>query len=983
MHNNCITIVLFLTQVDAEIREAFPLPPSVSSLSMGQRDILESCASLEIPNDGSSIPWKLIKSPSPFINMWTRYLPPVKSGERLVGTGKTVGTIDCSPREVLAWWWDYSSRKRQRLSNDQGNPARIVVRELTPNDVIVATIKKFSFPIVNREFVGRNICATQDSPQDSPQDSSQDSPKDSPSPAQSLLTEQGPPLPHSAQSAESFPSYVFVNESADVPVDYGETFSTVTITSRGIARFEPVPGSNNKRCEISYYQYFDSRGNVPKRVVDRHIPRLLKVLVDARSDFETDAQFDVEERAETAQVIATSVQPYDAEETSIMERVAATVSAIDFSSTKPLDSPDFLVAMKMKYGKKSGDVELRAVTVLDATIEVSLAKEISKMARVDQVRHNSKGGLERQLVKINDHSSVFHFARRFPGFKCFKSREFLTRFVWKWSSAEKNELRLYYSPIPSHEGIPDNSRKYVRVINFTQMVFKKLPPRDGLPQTSIEFTATAGFGAGVPQWMMARSSKSQLMYLSEMRKYFDRSLDVDRAVRVKNVAMIRRHAETAVYTEAENRVLEVAIERLGMFLHLEGDKKGEARVGSEEHIVSDEGALTVEKLQLGDVGINRAAWGYASTVVQANSDEILAWVWDMNSRTSRKATVVEMTTEESPNEHNFLAYYRGVSGVAYVADRDFLTRTIWKKTGDGCYLFASEPEESERRGPVKGVIRGTYPSALRISKLSAHETKLDYVIHPDAGGNVPTWFMNAQLRTNLAYMTQIREYFQALKKIEHWNVRDGRTVGEALVLIYRKGRSNAETAVKELFSQSEGLTEVGLQHYFFEEMLVKIVSGRPRPTTQVRTSLCNLSKKEGRDIGQSFAILLASHSTGVSAADDFIGMYPALIEIDKEYVWFRGMLEEMATLLLHEVSPGVKLRAFVGAALSMSDLASDLYMINFYYSIKGQERFGLALLIMLCTTVTLQMLVTLSQHRSDPKRMIVEVLFCITGTKSG
>jgi hypothetical protein len=389
-------------------------------------------------------------------------------------------------------------------------------------------------------------------------------------------------------------------------------------------------------------------------------------------------------------------------------------------------------------------------------------------------------------------------------------------------------------------------------------------------------------------------------------------------------------------------------------------------------------------MHLGDGnGTDRAAWGYASTVVQANSTEILAWIWDMNSRASHKSNVVEVSIDENPNEHNFLGYVRAMSGVAYVADRDFLARTIWKRTGDGCYLFASEPDESERRGPVKGVIRGAYPSALKLTKLSAHKTKLDYVIHPEAGGNVPSWVMNRQLRSNLAYSTQIREYFQTLKKVEHWNARDGRTVGEALVYIYKKKRRGAVKAVKELFSQSEGLTEVGLEHYFFEEMLVKIVSGRQRPAIQVRTSLCNLSKKEGRDIGQSFAILLASHSTGVSAADDFIGMYPALIEIDKEYVWFRGMLEEMATLLLHEVSPGVKLRAFVGAALSMSDLASDLYMINFYYSIKGQERFGLALLIMLCTTVTLQMLVTLSQHRSDPKRMIVEVLFCITGTKSG
>ena len=60
----------------------------------------------------------------------------------------------------------------------------------------------------------------------------------------------------------------------------------------------------------------------------------------------------------------------------------------------------------------------RAVTVVDATIETCAAWEFTKMTRERLKLHYDKGGLEREIVKLNNHSNLYFSAREFgvPGF---------------------------------------------------------------------------------------------------------------------------------------------------------------------------------------------------------------------------------------------------------------------------------------------------------------------------------------------------------------------------------------------------------------------------------------------------------------------------------------------------------------------------------------------------------------------------------------
>jgi len=77
-------------------------------------------------------------------------------------------------------------------------------------------------------------------------------------------------------------------------------------------------------------------------------------------------------------------------------------------------------------------------------------------------------------------------------------------------------------------------------------------------------------------------------------------------------------------------------------------------------------------------------------------------------------------------------------------------------------------------------------------------------------------------------------------------------------------------------------------------------------------------------------MLLMSNATGEAAVDEHIRMFPALGDLDREFNWFRPMMVAIAAELMSKVAYGVKVRAGLGAGLSMADMISDtIVILNF------------------------------------------------------
>jgi TRAP-type mannitol/chloroaromatic compound transport system permease small subunit len=136
-------------------------------------------------------------------------------------------------------------------------------------------------------------------------------------------------------------------------------------------------------------------------------------------------------------------------------------------------------------------------------------------------------------------------------------------------------------------------------------------------------------------------------------------------------------------------------------------------------------------------------------------------------------------------------------------------------------------------------------------------------------------------------------------------------------------------------------------------------------------------------MGSGLAISLASNLTAEAAVDEWIGKYPALKELDREEVWFRPMMDTVSLRLLAKVPWGLKMRVFLGAGLSMLDMASDINVILLYTSTSGEKKYGLNLLGMLVACIAIQLLVVYHQNKTKPQEMLREMLIVLTGLKPG
>ena len=199
-----------------------------------------------------------------------------------------------------------------------------------------------------------------------------------------------------------------------------------------------------------------------------------------------------------------------------------------------------------------------------------------------------------------------------------------------------------------------------------------------------------------------------------------------------------------------------------------------------------------------------------------------------------------------------------------------------------------------------------------------------------------------------------------------------------------KGETKVGARMRDLFEKHRALREIGAKYEFFETMMVRVLQNKLRPVRDVSAKLSTVSLKQGNAIGAGLALSLASSLTAEAAVDEWIGKYPALKELDREEVWFRPMVNIVALRLLGEVSWGLKMRVFLGAGLSVLDMASDINVIVLYSNNSDQEEYAMLLVGMIAACVGLQLIATLVQYHKKPlARLVGELLIVLTGLKPG
>jgi hypothetical protein len=96
------------------------------------------------------------------------------------------------------------------------------------------------------------------------------------------------------------------------------------------------------------------------------------------------------------------------------------------------------------------------------------------------------------------------------------------------------------------------------------------------------------------------------------------------------------------------------------------------------------------------------------------------------------------------------------------------------------------------------------------------------------------------------------------------------------------------------------------------------------------------------------------------------------------------MMNTVALRLLGEVSWGLKMRVFLGAFLSILDMASDINVILLYSNNPDQEKYATPMMWMIVTCIALQLIVAFLQYRKKSNfRLLGEFLIVLTGLKPG
>jgi hypothetical protein len=148
-------------------------------------------------------------------------------------------------------------------------------------------------------------------------------------------------------------------------------------------------------------------------------------------------------------------------------------------------------------------------------------------------------------------------------------------------------------------------------------------------------------------------------------------------------------------------------------------------------------------------------------------------------------------------------------------------------------------------------------------------------------------------------------------------------------------------------------------------------------------SLECLAPDSGDKIGGALAYFLLTSPTAESATDKWIAMFPALTELASLEQWFRPMVISMTQNIMDEIPLSAKLKLFIGAALSIVDMVTDVRMI-FAYRALGEYFYAYALVAMIAACLVNQLLLVYGQNvRASRGMLLREMLYVVTFVKPG
>ncbi|GMI43368.1 hypothetical protein TrCOL_g9829 [Triparma columacea] len=357
----------------------------------------------------------------------------------------------------------------------------------------------------------------------------------------------------------------------------------------------------------------------------------------------------------------------------------------------------------------------------------------------------------------------------------------------------------------------------------------------------------------------------------------------------------------------------------------------EGAPGTESHFDEIDGAQEISSGLTGQTLIKAEkgmGWGKTSITVRASQKEVAAFFWDIQSRLKSKV-------------------------VLHRVNNKILVLTVEHKVQFTALRFS---EADQMKTDIEMMTRH--------KGLGKADSKKSVIKH-------------MRIATDAAY------YFDNLLQSTEAGEQDGRRFGEQLMERVNKrnvGDSKVE-AVREFIATNRALREITEQHAFMRTMLYAVVMNKFKRRATNEGEDKSEEEARGWEIGSAMTAVMLTTLTAAHAVDEWAHQFTEVQDVMNEQPWLRPMLEEIVMKLFMKSKVGLKARVTFGAATSMVDLLTDVYVTHKFWRGKKYGYFK-ASLASLMVSMGIQMLLVWAQNKKlGMKRVLKELIPILIGFK--
>ena len=847
-------------EVDREVRDAIVMKMSDQEgrsgnvdLTIEQKQIFMDLEKL-FKDEASFL--KELKSSAHDVKMWINYHD--KKMGRSLTLGKTTlakaeGIVDCAAEEAAAWFFDFCSNERTKMSRERGDLARLEIaraEQTRANEKTIAVIEKSPFPLQDREYVSKLIWRV---------------------------------------NSDGLSFSVAIWPAPDI-VDYGDSIMTKKIVRgvlKGIFTATNVESIGNVRqCRVTYRQSVDAGGIMPNSVINsKLIPHHLMVVKEAIDYFKRDAEVDSAALSALAGVIKSKPQEYTADEKDMIKR------GRDFFKIYSDEKKNHkvLTSSNSRFHVRAVDVSGRnfgagvAVAVIDADIETCLAYEFIKDSREAASNRKSKGVVEASVKKVNEHCNLYLSIRnlRLPG---LSHREWRMKTVWErcddgthfLAYEDTNELDDEF-PVKPGNVVASSRAAYL---------YEPLPKIGNVPQTRVTFVGKVDVKGSTQNLLMNKLILGIGKNVLLLQKRFDRSDEIDAEIRSSICRDIRSKKSIIGGADYATNFIE--------------------RIGK----VKVKSAFPLTKSWVKVEGFGKG-WGLMTTNVMASLEDAAAYFWDFESRAHADITG---DTERSVmgRRGEFVKFVRRRQKVeskhgGIHRERTFLNEMTLHVVNANIIVITINPaEDYEGSAPVRklgsGILKAnvdhqaTEQVAVRFTRRGENATKMEFVTELELGLFVSKKATRCCLERHLDEATSIQRYFAYKIKLEHMTEKVGEVLAHDMAwkggqLAMQQSRSDRAKHVEDVMTKSKALNAVRTKYPWIVILMQRAREGALSTNHSVATKLSCIREEEARVIGNNLMPALKRNKLVGAGVDQWRVQNKAVDELLTEYPWMKGLFE--------------------------------------------------------------------------------------------